>query len=1546
MLYCHIILLISHSQMLYEGDEIFGYGVKKTMRIDLIDANDAEAVVANIALIQDDLISKTNAALSSEKLRSMKERSVEAGVLLSFFDAELDTHVVLEADNWTDFMDQAKKMLRVALIEVPISYSTSETIDTKIDVCIKTASQETVGGATSPVVSPMSPSYGESGSPVSNEVVYGEWAPTQGAGPEVGSELIMINGIKVVGLRRRLVFNLLSQRSRPILLMFRKKVDRSFVPKGTSVSPSSVVVSAYDDEWDSGDESAISDSTTVQLSAVATPNPGAAAMQLSIGRGPTWARKRKVLTNESVSVVPIDVDRLSYDMFLSKYFAPQGMRMRKKVDESISAFVSCNWREANSTSSVSQQETIKSLYKYIETELLRLGLFNKNLQQGSDAPEMTDKYKARLGMHIERFVLAQVHQKILEPSSPAFEAIENYTATVNRLKTEAADSSPDNNDVLDDFGKFHFATLAERIAFLRFLKLEDLGLSVKQQSSQDYVSKVLRCGILSRNQDISVGNISRQLREDWNIALWEVVDALSNMSRTPSDISRCIQSAVALATSAAERFMETGTVYREQIMSIPVHPRDWRGPLLCSEGGMEYRNMYRKMAAGSSLLNQDRPVMGADELLPVVTWLLIQANPQNAERCLAYCSEFLSADLARGQANYTLAQVMSALEFIKSAGPDELLCTMHPSESDENDEEEIKKMRRVLLIKYASYYKNSLNLLKSCKRGDVNGIEKWLSAGADINVYSTDQRNTPLTLAVRFAQKDAIRKLLSNVPTKMGANGDPKSILDVNLPVGLSLSDPPPHRYTALHIAVSIGDTEAVVNLLKAGADRYAKDSQGNSPLNLASKAEYSEILKILLADPEVHGLVPSVLSGQVALVEGLLKQGVKVDAIDSNYGISGFIAAIHAMHECILAIFLSHYRASNQAMMAQIPTARHIVLEPFSLDCTDAAGTTALMWCGKAKSLSHGLKTSVKIQKDLYYTLEEIDPQNVRDLDDLTRMKLAIRLCAAGANRYAVDRDGRSALWWAIHGNGAVEDLGITTNQVVEQLQTAQEKSKKTSSSLTSILDVCKFPRLAAVLYFDPERFSIFELARDNCFEGVRALLDQGEDPNAVCPVDGYVAITAAAYNGNASIVELLIADHRTNLDFCNYRTGGFTALHYCASRGDAVLCGRLLFAGASRAPQSKTGKTPFDLAVDSGHKSAADVCRYDPEKVSVCLAAKHGDVGITRVLLLQGVSINTTRRHKNIAGKVKNQLYTPLIAASVYGRVDYIKFLLSISEGASDANRNDECIRRETLLVDLQNPDGNTALMCAAMVGNENIVLLLLNRGHANRYIVDGTGRVAADWALKCDHKIVHEILVNDPDRCCIHDCVAKGDLRSVVALLKQNVNTNVRFMGASNSRGPAAQSNSRYSSVTAPSPDNSSQPPPTSPSPAVPHPKVQISPQLPYFIGETPLAVAARFNASPILKLLLQAPDIQIDARDEEGVTALGRAAQMGHEESVLVLLNHKTNRYQGKKKPVDLALAAGHVTIAALIEADPEKVSCHDLVEAGRVRYNNIRFTVLF
>ena len=351
----------------------------------------------------------------------------------------------------------------------------------------------------------------------------------------------------------------------------------------------------------------------------------------------------------------------------------------------------------------------------------------------------------------------------------------------------------------------------------------------------------------------------------------------------------------------------------------------------------------------------------------------------------------------------------------------------------------------------------------------------------------------------------------------------------------------------------------------------------------------------------------------------------------------------------------------------------------------------------------------------------------------------------------------------------------------VIKSIDCSEQKYGDTQS-----LPWCNFPRLCACLCYFPQKYKIYHCARDNCYHGVRALLDHGEDPNQKCPIEDYTALLASVYNDNLSILSLLLSDAKTDLDSPRLSSRGTTALHFAASVGNAGICGLLLWAGANRTKTTTDGKTPLDLSRECGHADAADVLNFDPTKVSISLAAKHGDVRVTKALFLQGVSMNSRRMHYSDT-TAKSQLYTPLIAATTYGQFDYIKFLLDQSENNSKSSISMKSLlpsQRETLDINLPNPEGHTALMCAAMMGHERVVLLLLERGKADRDMVDLRHVTAAEWAKRRGYLPVYDILRYDPRRCSIHAFVSSGNMEATVALCKQKVSPNEKYVSPNNS------------------------------------------------------------------------------------------------------------------------------------------------------------------
>ena len=192
-----------------------------------------------------------------------------------------------------------------------------------------------------------------------------------------------------------------------------------------------------------------------------------------------------------------------------------------------------------------------------------------------------------------------------------------------------------------------------------------------------------------------------------------------------------------------------------------------------------------------------------------------------------------------------------------------------------------------------------------------------------------------------------------------------------------------------------------------------------------------------------------------------------------------------------------------------------------------------------------------------------------------------------------------------------------------------------------------------------------IYEHAKAKNLHAVKALLYQGVDANKVCPDKNYSSLIAAVYNGDLAMLQVLLqatklyrltssydssASKLARLNrYCYVKAGvgstnisvirspdpvdhiavdinqpdstGMNALHYAAQIGNPTIVGALLQAGANRTSLNNKSHSPLDIATAHEHAEAADILKYDPQVVSICLAAKHGDWSVMKALLAQGI-------------------------------------------------------------------------------------------------------------------------------------------------------------------------------------------------------------------------------------------------------------------------------------------------------------------------------------
>lgn len=338
-----------------------------------------------------------------------------------------------------------------------------------------------------------------------------------------------------------------------------------------------------------------------------------------------------------------------------------------------------------------------------------------------------------------------------------------------------------------------------------------------------------------------------------------------------------------------------------------------------------------------------------------------------------------------------------------------------------------------------------------------------------------------------------------------------------------------------------------------------------------------------------------------------------------------------------------------------------------------------------------------------------------------------------------------------------------------------------------------------------------------------------------------------------------------------------------------------------------------------------------------------------VFKSLVNQGVSVNAKLRHVSEKG-IHHELSTPLIAAVYYDKQDFIHGVFELAPpsqqelarhaadqaGQDDLNDPSSYISRtgrEPLDVDCTNMLGQTPLMYAASRGNESMVLFLLKRS-ADRNARDGNGEKAADWAKKNSHQSVYMILVCDPAVSSVHAAIREGNVEATVAFFKQKPDPNQRwFLNHPTTATASSVANAQMSRNV--SQQQQQQQVMASSQQNGPMPTMAIEGVLD---GEPPLVVAAKFNRVAIMNILFRAPGIDIDMVDTFGKTALMHAAECGHEESVLLLLKHRANRYAmdySQQTALHYAERNRHASVVDVLEADPYKVFIHDVCEQGAV-----------
>ena len=298
-------------------------------------------------------------------------------------------------------------------------------------------------------------------------------------------------------------------------------------------------------------------------------------------------------------------------------------------------------------------------------------------------------------------------------------------------------------------------------------------------------------------------------------------------------------------------------------------------------------------------------------------------------------------------------------------------------------------------------------------------------------------------------------------------------------------------------------------------------------------------------------------------------------------------------------------------------------------------------------------------------------------------------------------------------------------------------------SLSLTGVLCV------GVLLTAAPADSPVADAARRGDADGVRALLQQGDDANAAHG-DGMSALHWAAERGDARIAEMLLYAG-ANAEAVT-RIGQYTPLHLASRGGRAAVAKLLLDAGATVAVTSNGGTTSLHLAAASGsvdvvealvdHGADVDARETVWEQTPLMFAAAQNRVEAIRALLDHGADADLTsqvldlvmqgklaqaasKRQRKVLDAFEAERPEALTPSQVQAAIRAARDVLRSGEIPEPEEEEDQ--GRPSRPPTIEHMGGLTALLHAARQGHSEAAMALLDGGADVNQVSAGDGTSA---------------------------------------------------------------------------------------------------------------------------------------------------------------------------------------------------------------------------
>lgn len=654
-----------------------------------------------------------------------------------------------------------------------------------------------------------------------------------------------------------------------------------------------------------------------------------------------------------------------------------------------------------------------------------------------------------------------------------------------------------------------------------------------------------------------------------------------------------------------------------------------------------------------------------------------------------------------------------------------------------------------------------------------------------------------------------------------------------------------------LILACKHGNIESIISTLNQGADVNALTPDGKDcPITACIRYKQKEALHQLIKTSNINvnlclyrkqrPLMIAVLYGEVEIILALLRKGADRHAID-EFGNS---AVSMSSNEDIATILRTESKDINILECIRKDSEGLVGGVLITLFLQDVSGVNKLYENSTTSPLHEAIKYSRVYQTKVLLT---IGKANVNITNSLSESPLHTVLKMI---------DNNESFPCIVHER--IPDIIF----IVSMLLRAGAHDDKSTAIInnwkaTAIADFTMKQKIKQqiIQLFESVDVSCVVLVQDNNYNAIMTLvlLGRKEVLNKSCPITNTTPLIASILYESQVIFNLLIEANSIDLiinldeddtvinavptrnvliDVNERGPRGLTSCMYATQKGNVEMIASLLRIGANRSLLSDDNKTAFDIANLNNFVDAMNLLKYNKNRDSICILAARDDWIGVRSLIQQGVSVNSRQRHVRENHTRINELYSPLISAVAYNKKEMVKSLLTV----------------DGIDVNIQNTLGQTPLMYASIQGDETLTLRLLRAG-ANRDLIDCNGKNALYWAINKNHESIVSLINNDPKKISIFDTIAKHDLHSTIALLKQGVDPNIKRN----------------------------------------HLKIDDTIALPTLEGihlETPLICASRYGRADIVSLLCKAPDIKINDSDCRGWTALFHASN--NEDIIIMLL----------------------------------------------------------